>query len=134
MRIRHVIRGRLNPDNADGIITHTHRLARAQLQLGHDVEVYGVASRASEPEIIDRDGLVVRAFPWLRNPLGVHAALRELIETADAEATFHLQPPHDPAVAGVGRVLRRAGIPYFVSPHAMWSPHALARGRLKKRA
>lgn len=134
MRIRHIIRGRLNPDNADGIITHTHRLARAQKQLGHDVEVYGVASRATEPEVLDRDGLLVRAFPWSRNPLAVHPALRALVrECADATDTiFHLQPPHDPAVAAVGRLLRHAGIPYFVSPHAMWNAHALSRGKLKK--
>ena len=136
MRIRHVIRGRLNPDNADGIITHTYRLAHAHLQLGHDVEVYGVASKASEPEVIDRDGLVVRAFPWSPLPTKVDPSLRAII-ASDAEdpttTIFHLQQPHDPAVAALGRVLRRSAIPYFVSPHAMWSPHALSRGGIKKR-
>lgn len=135
MRIRHVIRGRLNPDNADGIITHTYRLAHAQLQLGHDVEVYGVASKASEPEVIDREGLVVRAFPWSAVPARVDPSLREEIASDASGPTtmFHLQPPHDPAVAGLGRLLRKSGLPYFVSPHAMWSPHALSRGSLKKR-
>ena len=136
MRIRHVIRGRLNPDNADGIITHTYRLAHAQLQLGHDVEVYGVASKASEPEVIDREGLVVRAFPWSRVPTRVDPALREVIasDASEPNTMFHLQQPHDPAVVGVGRLLRKSNLPYFVSPHAMWSPYALSRGSLKKRA
>lgn len=135
MRIRHVIRGRLNPDNADGIITHTYRLAHAQLQLGHDVEVYGVASKAREPEVIDREGLVVRAFPWSAIPGRVDPSLREVIATDAAQPTtmFHLQPPHDPAVAALGRLLRKSDLPYFVSPHAMWSPHALSRAGLKKR-
>lgn len=137
MRIRHVVRGRLNPDNADGIIVHTHRLAHAQLQLGHDVEVYGVATRGSEPEVIDRSGLTVRSYPWSRISTAVHPELRELIETEDAnhsDTIFHLQPPQDPAVYGVGRLLQRVEVPYMVSPHAMWSREALARGRAKKLA
>jgi glycosyltransferase involved in cell wall biosynthesis len=136
MRIRHVVRGRCNPDNADGIIRHTYYLAHAQRSLGHDVEVYGVASRAEAPEIIDRDGLVVRAFPATTIPFGVHPGLREQIQSFDRspDTIFHLQPPHEPAVYGLGRLLHRLGIPYMLAAHAMWDPHALARHRVKKAA
>jgi glycosyltransferase involved in cell wall biosynthesis len=134
MKIRHVVRGRCNPDNADGIIRHTYHLAHAQLRLGHDVEVYGIASRAPEPETIDRDGLLVRAFPPTRSPFGVHAALKARIDGPDQDVDMvHLQPPHDPAVWGLGRFLSKRGIPYFLSPHAMWAEEALSRHALRKR-
>lgn len=134
MRIRHVLRGRCNPDNADGIIRHTYYLARAQQQLGHDVEVYGLESRASEPEIIDREGLRVRAFPRTANPFAVHPALRDLLARSVEDIDIvHIQPPHDPAMYGLSRVLHGLGIPYFLSAHAMWSKQALARHSARKR-
>lgn len=129
-----MLRGRCNPLNADGIIRHTYHLAHAQLSLGHDVEVYGIASKAHEPELIDRDGLLVRAFPRTLSPFGVHAALSELISGSGADADIiHIQPPHDPAAHGLATLLRRRGLPYMLSAHAMWSPVALTRHRLRKR-
>lgn len=134
MRIRHVIRGRCNPDNADGIIRHTYYLAHAQLRLGHDVAVYGLESGAEEPEVIDRNGLKVFAFPRTVGPFAVHPELRRLIaEKSDDIDLVHIQPPHDPAMFGLSRLLTSQAIPYFLSAHAMWDPQALARHRFRKR-
>ena len=133
MKIRHVIRGRCNPANADGIIRHTYYLAHAHLRLGHDVAVYGLESKAEEPESIDRNGLRVCVFPRTRWPFSVHPGLRRLLESIDADVDLvHIQVPQDPAMYALGRLLTDLGIPYFVSPHAMWEPEALTRHRVRK--
>jgi len=134
MKIRHVIRGRCNPDNADGIIRHTYHLAHAQLRLGHDVAVYGLESRSLEPELIDRDGLPVYAYPRTRLPFSVHSALIDRLEGPDLDVGMvHIQVPHDPHMFRLSRLLKRRNINYFVSPHAMWEPRALDRHRIRKR-
>jgi glycosyltransferase involved in cell wall biosynthesis len=134
MKIRHVIRGRCNPDNADGIIRHTYQLAHAQLRLGHDVAVYGVESRSLHPELIDRESLPVYAYPRTRLPLSLHPSLAGRIDGPDSDVGMvHIQVPHDPSMFRLSRYLRERGIDYFVSPHAMWEPIALDRHWLRKR-
>jgi glycosyltransferase involved in cell wall biosynthesis len=133
LRIRHVLRGRCDPARPDGIVRHTYFLAQAQRQLGHDVAVYGVAASVAAPERVRRDGLEVHAVPRTRNPFGVHPSLRAQMIGPDSDVhIFHLQLPFDPAVWGVGRLLRRLGRPYVVSPHALWSPDMLSRHALRK--
>lgn len=133
MKIRHVVRGRCNPDNADGIIRHTYHLAHAQLRLGHDVAVYGLESKSLEPEVVDRDGLSVYAYPRTRVPFSVHRELVHRLDGPDSDVDLvHFQVPHDPHMYRLSRILQRRGIRYFVSPHAMWYPSALERHRIRK--
>ena len=85
MKIRHVLRGRANPANADGLVYHTYHLSHAQRALGHDVEVYGIVAKLKEPQVIDRDGLTVRAFPVGRHPFAVHASVGQSLSLPELE-------------------------------------------------
>lgn len=135
MKIRHVVRGRCNPENADGIIRYTYSMAHAQLRLGHDVAVYGLQSRVISPELLSREGLRVFAFPHTTNPFSLHPGIRRQLDIEGEDVDIvHIQVPHDPAMYSLSRELVARDIPYMISPHGMWEKEALDRHRLRKKA
>ncbi len=56
--------------------------------------------------------------------------IRSLLK--DAPDIVHMHSVFQPYQALLARLLRKAGIPYVVTPHGGFAPQILARGRLKK--
>ena len=42
MRIVHIVVGKVNPDTLNGVSKAVHWMATSQMQLGHDVEAWGL--------------------------------------------------------------------------------------------
>jgi glycosyltransferase involved in cell wall biosynthesis len=133
MRIYHLLAGRVNPDQADGIQFHTFGLARAQANQGEETHIIGVSAKADEHQRVEREGVVIHAFPAGPHPFALHEDLQNFLSQRPPMMA-HIQVPLEPQMNAVSRFLRRAGIPYVLSTHALWSPLMLSRRRWRKLA
>ena len=48
MKIVHIVVGKVNPDSLNGVSKVVHWMATSQMQLGHDVEVWGLTESTKE--------------------------------------------------------------------------------------
>lgn len=127
MRIAHVLLGRCNPDSANGVDKTVYYLARHQAALGAEVAVFSLT--AKEP--IPVPGAEVRVLPppsgrleglW---PGGPKRLLEELLGWKPDLVHFH--SVHIGPFIGLGKALRRRGVPYVVTPNGGFAPGRLAR-------
>src|SRR5687767_11234417 len=114
MRIVHMYRDCLSPG---GVPHQTRRLLEAQARLGSEILTVSLSSQDSTFHLKQATVSHVQA----RNALhGIHA-LRRVLNCFDPEMAHVsglLIPTHQ---AWIG-VLRRAGVPYIVSPHGLLNP------------
>jgi glycosyltransferase involved in cell wall biosynthesis len=143
MRLIHVTPTYLPAVRYGGPIVAVHGLCAALAQRGHQVEVFTTSidgdgnSDVPLGTPVMRDGVQVRYFasPALRRlswAPGLGAALRDAIPAADI---VHLHSVFLWPTAVAGRLARRSGKPYVVSPRGMLVDRLIARRhRLLKQA
>lgn len=116
-------------------------LCQSQMEAGVDVEVFTTtASRGraldARPDGVDVEGVRVRrfavAFPrgWLGAP-SMAAPLAAALRAADVA---HLHGLFNRTIWIAGAAVRKAGLPYVISPRGMLEPAALAHHAWRKRA
>lgn len=134
MRIIHLLRGRLQRDRADGIAVHTFGVSSAQRGLGHDVAIVGLSGTAkAERRWRSPDGIELLVFPVRGgNIVRIPSSLSEWLHRQDGDAALHVQVPFEPSLARVAYFWHSLGRRFFWTPHALWNPEMLKRGRLKK--
>lgn len=127
MRIAHVLLGRCNPDSANGVDKTVYHLARHQAALGAEVVVFSLT--AKEP--IPVPGVEVRTLAPPSGRLGrlwpgvPKRFLEELLGWKPDLVHFH--SVHIGPFIGLGKALRRRGVPYVVTAHGAFAPGRLAR-------
>lgn len=135
MKIIHLILGKANPERMNGVNKVVHALATEQHRAGADVAVWGIAADLRE-NYPPRE-FATRLFAARRNPFGLarglRAALGELAVLPGA-AVVHLHGAFIPVYYTLARRLTALGIPYVLTPHGSYSPAALGKSRLTKRA
>jgi glycosyltransferase involved in cell wall biosynthesis len=118
-----------SPYAVDGVNAVVWTLAGEQALAGHDVVIALGDPTADAREFAAQRGLRLEPFPsGLR---AFEGRLRDLLHSWRPEVA-HLHSVFTPRLAVAAWLLRRADIPYVVTPHGGVSPRVLHRNRLKK--
>lgn len=129
MRIVHIVVGKVNPDSLNGVSKAVHWMATSQMQLGHDVEVWGlvdsVAPRSREYNL--------RQFPITRLRLTLGQELRAALDRLEPGTWVHFHSVFTPEFAAISRILRKRGLSYGITPHGGYSLRVFAANPWKKR-
>ena len=112
LTILHSVRGRCNPDSANGVDKTIYYLCREMARQGHDVHL--LSQTTKEP--IPVPGVSVHKVDLWDNPFGVPDQVAELVEKIDPDVA-HFHSMNIPSNVGLGRHLRRRGVPYVVTPN-----------------
>jgi glycosyltransferase involved in cell wall biosynthesis len=133
MRIIHLLAGKADPNTMNGVNKVVHHLASETLQLGVDVEVWGITKT---PNIVRHhhdyklrlfSNFPLRYFPT-RN-------FSDAIESMPVRETIvHMHSVFLPELYGAARLLKSRGIGWLVTPHGGYDPRAMSRNTLLKRA
>ena len=122
MKILHFLEGRCNPDTANGVEKTIYHLAINQARLGHKVSVYGVSKKSTLPI----EGVEVRHFPPSLFPWNLPGELFKALDTLRPDIV-HFHSMYVPCNAALGRILRKRGIPYVVTPNGNCNRNLLRR-------
>lgn len=109
-------------NSVDGINIGACLVAREQARQGHDVYVHLPTDDAAEgfKVIIENEPL---PFGLWRGGQGLLAVRPDIV---------HVHRGYVPAHVGICRMLRKADVPYLITPHGAWAFEGLDRGRTKK--
>lgn len=127
MRIIHFLEGRCNPDSANGVEKTIFHLAYQQAVLGHEVHLVCVSDKPEIPIA----GVCVRNFPKSQWPWALTGALVKYVLDIVPDIV-HLHSMYVPSNVLLASKLRKAGIPYVVTPHGNCSAELLKRRPLIK--
>lgn len=129
MRIIHIVVGKVNPDSLNGVSKVVQWMATSQMQLGHDVEVWGlvdsIAPRARNFKL--------RQFLMTRPRLTLGHEIKAALDRLEAGTWVHFHSVFTPEYAAISRILRDRGLAYGITPHGGYSQRALAVHPWKKR-
>jgi glycosyltransferase involved in cell wall biosynthesis len=130
MRVVHV-GAHSSPHTVDGINSVIWTIAVEQQRLGHQVALLLIqAPDTAAQELAASSGIKLiraNASAWRYEPAVVRALTRER-----RPDIVHFHSVFVPRQATLARALRRAGIPYVITPHGGLMPQVLSRSRLKK--
>lgn len=130
MKIIHVTSGLVRA--GAGVREMILELARAQIDLGAEVEVIGLDHPQWLEQMMDWEGIHTTALPVLGpRGLGYAPAMEKTILRRNPDIV-HLHGLWMHPGRSVMQWARRTGRPYVLSPHGMLSPIALTYGRIKK--
>ena len=122
MKIVHFLKGRCNPDTANGVEKTIYHLAVNQAAMGHEVHVVGVSPKPAIPI----PGVAVRYFRPEALPGRLPEGLTEhLLGIAPNMVHFHSAYILENIL--LARVLKANSIPYAVTPNGNCSRHLLKR-------
>jgi len=117
-----------NPFRVDGVSRTVWLLSTEQARLGHEVSL--ILDGEPTPEAHGMAGAVGLKLHDLSS--GAYAQqVEELLKTLRPDVV-HMHSVFIPRQAVLGKVLRKLGVPYVITPHAGLAPQVLARGRVKK--
>lgn len=122
MKILHFLKGRCNPDSANGVEKTISALAVGQARLTHTVSVWGVSKKPA----IELSGIDTRCYYPLRIPWVLPPELVRDIERL-APDIVHFHSAYIPDNIVLAAALRKLGIPYVVTPNGNCSRHLLRR-------
>jgi glycosyltransferase involved in cell wall biosynthesis/peptidoglycan/xylan/chitin deacetylase (PgdA/CDA1 family) len=117
-----------NPFRVDGVSRTVWLLSTEQARLGHEVSL--ILDGEPTPEAHEMAAAVGLKLHDLSS--GAYANQVEELLGALRPDVVHMHSVFIPRQAVLGKVLRKAGVPYVITPHAGLAPQVLARGRVKK--
>ena len=132
LKVIHIVHGKANPNEHNGISRVVYFLNKHQKLKGCDSQIWaivdGVKSHFSHP----RDQFVtIECYPRVWVPWGRHEIIDELIKHKDSIdlVHFHLIWFYDKNI--IAKALKKAGIPFIITTHGTYSkPHAYTGKRL----
>jgi len=127
LKIVHILRGRCNPESANGVERTVLHLAHWQAKAGHEVAIFGLSAKAPIPI----DGVDVHHFRERWYPLMPPRSLCEALELLHPDIV-HFHSSYVPVHVALASFLRSRGIPYTVTPNGGCAPQILQRSRLAK--
>lgn len=132
MKIIHLILGKANPERMNGVNKVVHALATHQSRAGWNLEVWGIAQDVAVN--YPAREFTTRLFRASRNPFQLSRLLQTaLAEVAAEGAVVHLHGGFIPAYYSAAQLLKGLGLPYVVTPHGSYGPHAMRKNKWLKR-
>jgi glycosyltransferase involved in cell wall biosynthesis len=131
MRIVHILKGKANPDTMNGVNRVVHWMATSQLQLGHEVEVWGLAESMTPPAHPREYPL--RLFPLTRPRVTLAPEIKAALATLSPGTWVHFHSVFIAEYPAIARRLRERGFAYGVTPHGGYDPGRFKKHRWQKR-
>jgi glycosyltransferase involved in cell wall biosynthesis len=131
MHIVHIVVGKVNPDSLNGVSKMVHGMATSQTELGHSVEVWGLA-KSTTPSRFART-FWLRLFPMTRLRVVPGRKIRAAIDELEDGTWVQFHSVFCPEFPALARLLRRRGIAYGVTPHGGYAPGIFRKNPLAKR-
>lgn len=132
MRVIHIVHGKCNPNEHNGISRVVYYLNKYEKLSGINSEIWAVVDDAKTKYQKVRDEFVtVECYPRIKNPLGKHQIIEDLRKEKDSIdlVHFHMIWFYDKNV--IANELKKMGIPYIITTHGTYSkPHAYTGKRL----
>jgi len=128
MKIAHFLRGRCNPDNANGVDKTIFHLSRTQGALGNDVTVFSITGKSPIPI----PGVEVKTYKPQGFAFKIPPHLLEDLWHWNADI-LHLHSVHSPQNIILGKLSRDRGLPYVVTVNGALFPVAMQRRRILKK-
>ncbi len=134
MNIVHFSAGRINPSAAKvGLVNVIYWLAREQANAGHHVSVIVLPRKLDYNNIADPGFHIVEYPSGSRGGFVVNKELLRDIDSGRLQIDIaHLHSVWSPAMAAIGKALRRRRIPYIVSSHGSFSPMIRKKQSIRK--
>jgi len=130
MKIIHILKGKADPNTLNGVNKVVHHLATEQLLLKHDVEVWGITSN---PNIIrHQHDYPLHLFSTNKNRFLINSELDTKIKSLPKSAIAHLHSVFLPELYAVGMALKKASIPFVLTPHGGYSPQSRKKNYITK--
>jgi glycosyltransferase involved in cell wall biosynthesis len=131
MKIIHAVLGKANPDRMNGVNKVAHQLAKTQLEMGHEVTVWGIASSLEHnyPERQFKTELFLKSA----NKLRLDANLVKAVEALPKTAVVHVHGAFITEFYLLTKLLRKRGVEYVFTPHGSFSEVAMQKGKWRKR-
>ena len=122
LTILHSVRGRCNPDSANGVDKTIYYLCREQARQGHQVHLLSQTTK----DVIEVPGVTVHRVGLWDNPLGAPVEVRKIVGRVKPDVA-HFHSMNIPSNVGLGRYLQRQGIGYVVTPNGNCARRVLSR-------
>jgi glycosyltransferase involved in cell wall biosynthesis len=132
MKVIHIVHGKANPNEHNGISRVVYYLNKYEKLKGCDSRIWAIVDGVKSHYSHRRDEFVtVECFPRVWMPWGRHEIIDELIKNKDSIdlVHFHLIWFYDKNI--IAAALKKAGIPFIITTHGTYSkPHAYTGKRL----
>lgn len=132
MRIIHIVHGKCNPKEHNGISRVVYYLNKHEKLQGVDSEIWAIVDDAKHHYQKVRDEFVtVECFPRVKIPVGKHEIIEELKKNKDSIdlVHFHLIWFYDKNI--IAKQLNKTGIPFVITTHGTYiKPYAYTGKRL----
>jgi glycosyltransferase involved in cell wall biosynthesis len=131
-KIIHIVLGKSNPARMNGVNKVVYELATQQSRMGLNVAVWGLTKdlHAEAPQT----DYPLSLYQDQSNKFKIDERLRDDLKRLDpGQVTVHLHGGFIPQWHAVGRLLRKAGIPYILTAHGAYNTIAMKRSGLKKK-
>jgi glycosyltransferase involved in cell wall biosynthesis len=135
LKVIHVVHGKANPREHNGISRVVYYLNKFEKLSGCDSQIWAIVDGARSHFTHRRDEFVtVECFPRVWTPWGKHEIIEELVKNKGSIdlVHFHLIWFYDKNI--IAAALKKAGIPFIITTHGTYStPHAYTGKRLLAR-
>lgn len=132
MKVIHIVHGKANPNEHNGISRVVYFLNKYEKIKGCDSQIWAIVDGVKSHFTHRRDEFVtVECFPRVWLPFGKHEIIDQLIKNKDSIdlVHFHLIWFYDKNI--IASALKKANIPFIITTHGTYSkPHAYTGKRL----
>jgi glycosyltransferase involved in cell wall biosynthesis len=130
MRIIHILLGKANPNNLNGVNKAVHEMATSQAQLGHEVEVWGLSSSMKAPD--HPRAYRLRIFPVTRMRVTLGKELKTALAGLESGVWVHFHSAFIPEYPTISRWLKKRSLVYGITPHNGYAPGVFRKNPWKK--
>lgn len=131
MEIIHLVLGKANPERMNGVNKVVFQLASEQVKAGKEVSVWGITKDLTHN--YGERPFKTLLFMDIKNPFSLDGLLSKALLEKKGNIVVHLHGGWVPQYIGVGRFLRKHGIPYVITPHGAYNTVAMQRSALFKK-
>ena len=132
MKIIHIVHGKANPQEHNGISRVVYHLNKHEKLKGCDSQIWSIVDGVTSHFTHERDNFVtIECFPRVYFPFGRHEIIERFIQEKKSIdlVHFHLIWFYDKNI--IAKALRDIGIPFIITTHGTYSkPHAYTGKRL----
>src|SRR5580698_9891374 len=120
MKIVHIVVGKVNPDSLNGVSKVVHWMATSQMQLGHDVEVWGLTESTAHTQ--RQREYKFRLFRRTRLRVTLGKELKVALGCLEPGTWVQFHSVFTPEYPTISKHLLKRGVAFGITPHGACDP------------